>query len=131
MSILQQPQIAVAPPPIPPRPLPRATNVPTVDFAVDSQLQAQQTVTNAAVTTGFAYLRNLPMRPDFPGARRLFDQCYASPEFAGRFKMPGKGPSAFNRQGKWVGDEGIDDKASLDLPARVFRGPLAEILKNA
>jgi len=132
MPIAQEQQRPTIPPAIPPRPLPRASNVPTVDFVADSQLAAQQTITTAAMTTGFAYLRNLPIHIDFLGVRRLFDQCYASPEFASRFKMPGKDrPSAFNRQGKWVGDEGVDDKASLDLPARVFRGPFAEILKHA
>jgi 2OG-Fe(II) oxygenase superfamily len=119
------------PPPIPPRPLPPPTNVPTVDFAVDSQFTAQQTITNAALTTGFAYLRNLPMEIDFAAARRIFDEAYSSPAFANRFQWGGNVPSAFTRYGKWAGDESEDDKATITFPSHSFRGgPWAQATIN-
>ena len=119
------------PPPVPPRPLPPPTNVPTIDFAVDSQLVAQQKITNAALTTGFAYLRNLPMHIDFAGAQRIFNEAYSSPAFASRFQWPGNVPSAFTRYGKWAGDENEDDKARINFPSHSFRGgPWAQTTIN-
>jgi len=103
------------PPTITPAVSSAASFVPVVDIRSDPQHVVQQTISNAAITTGLVFVRNLPMRPDFSSIQRLFDKLYQNPMLAARLM------GGFNRGGSWTGDQAIDDKASLGFNSQILR----------
>lgn len=94
------------------------SSTPTVDLATDSQDVVQQTISNAAISTGFVFIRNLPMQIDFFAVQRLFDELYQNLVLATRLNSINPLGRAFKLGGKWTGDLVVDDKATIDLPAR-------------
>ena len=129
------------PPPIPPNKpvfIPGLTHhfvapvavdrIPIIDVANDAPELAQDKLTRGANTLGAVLLRNLPINPDFGSIRGLFDTLYNNPFLQQRLHnrqqnqaaggRGGGGP--FQLEGKWSGDHGVDDKASLAFPARAL-----------
>lgn len=96
------------------------TFVPVVDIRADPQQVVQQTISNAAITTGLVFVKNLPMRPDFSSVQRLFDKLYQNPTLASRLT------GGFNRGGSWTGDDAVDDKASLG-----FNNQILQTIRNS
>jgi hypothetical protein len=111
-------------------PSPTADFVSVVDLASDSLEVIQQTISNAARNSGLVFIRGLPMQIDFLAVQRLFDALYESPALATRLNrfLPRHG--VFTLAGKWRGDNVIDDKAIIGLPARVLRTRRGELLKR-
>lgn len=70
------------------------------------------------------------MRVDFPSIQRLFDRLYQSPDLANRLNALAPKQGIFKLEGKWVGDNGVDDKASIGLPARALRTRRGEEFKQ-
>jgi hypothetical protein len=101
--------------------IPIASFVPVVDLISDPLEVAQQTISNAARDCGLVFIRHLPMRVDFPSIQRLFDALYQSPDLANRLNNLAPRQGVFKLEGKWVGDDGVDDKASIALPVRALR----------
>ena len=114
----------IPPPPVPPRPLPSAESfVPVVDLRSDPLHTVHQTISNAAVTTGLVFIRNLPLQLDFRSIQRIFDTFYQSPEFSQRVNsgLPEGGPGIFKLGGKWTGDDAVENKASIGFPGKLLR----------
>ena len=86
-----------------------------MDIRADPQEVVQQTISNAAITTGLVFVRNLPMRPDFLSIQRLFDKLYQNPMLAARLT------GGFNRGGSWTGNDAVDDKASLGFNSQILQ----------
>jgi hypothetical protein len=107
-----------------------ASFVPVVDLTSDSLEVIQQTISNAARNSGLVFIRGLPLQIDFHAVQHLFDALYQSPELATRLNnlLPRHG--VFKLEGKWMGDNAVDDKAIIGLPARVLRTRRGEQLKR-
>jgi len=93
-------------------------SIPVVDLANDSSAVAQQTVSDAAQSTGLVYIRNVPIQPDFAAIQRLFDTLYQSPLLMARLNSTYPKRGVFKVAGKLTDDETVDDKITLDLSAQ-------------
>jgi len=111
--------------PIHPHPVVAAApdRIPIIDIVNDAPELAHEKLTRGATTIGAVLLRNLPINPDFRSIQGLFDTFYNSPQLQQRLQKQGPdGPKGglFQLEGKWSGDQGVDDKASLGFPARAL-----------
>jgi isopenicillin N synthase-like dioxygenase len=100
------------------RDIPLTISIPVVDLANDSPTIAQQIVSNAAQSTGLAYIRNVPTQPNFAAIQSLFDTLYQSPLLMARLNSTYPKRGVIKLAGKLTDDESVDDKVTLDLSAQ-------------
>jgi isopenicillin N synthase-like dioxygenase len=111
-------------------PSPTADFVPVVDLSSDSLEVIQQTISNAARNSGLVFIRGLPLQIDFLAVQRLFDTLYQSPALATHLNRFLPRHCMFTLAGKWRGDDAVDDKAIISIPARLMRTSRGEQLKQ-